>query len=68
MPDDILLTPEQVAARLQISRITVMYYLREGKLRGTKVGRLWRVTDGDVQAFIQEHRPLLSRRTVKESL
>jgi excisionase family DNA binding protein len=36
-----MLTPEPVAERLQISRITVMTYLRRGLLKGHKVGRLW---------------------------
>lgn len=47
-----LLTPEEVAARLQISRLTVMAYLRSGVLKGIKVGRLWRVEEDDLQAFL----------------
>jgi excisionase family DNA binding protein len=48
-----LLTPEDVAERLQVSRWTVMDYLREGRIQGRKVGRLWRITEGDLQAFIE---------------
>jgi excisionase family DNA binding protein len=48
-----LLTPEQVAERLQISRLTVMGYLRAGKLKGVKVGRLWRVRERDFEAFLE---------------
>lgn len=48
-----LLTPEQVADRLSISRLTVMRYLRTGTLRAVKVGRLWRVRESDLEAFLQ---------------
>ena len=47
-----LLTPEEVAGRLQISRLTVMSYLRGGVLKGIKVGRLWRVDEADLQDFL----------------
>jgi excisionase family DNA binding protein len=53
MTDQQLLSPEQVAERLQISRWTVMDYLRVGKLKGHKVGRLWRVKESDVEAFLE---------------
>ena len=46
-----LLTPEEVAERLQISRITVLNHLRSGALKGTKVGRLWRVSEEALAAF-----------------
>lgn len=48
-----LLTPDQVADRLCISRLTVMRYLRTGRLRSVKVGRLWRVRERDLEAFLQ---------------
>jgi excisionase family DNA binding protein len=53
MTDQKLLSPEQVAERLQISRWTVMDYLRAGKLKGHKVGRLWRVKESDIEAFLE---------------
>jgi excisionase family DNA binding protein len=49
-----LLTPEQVAERLAVSRFTVMKWLREGKIAGRKLGgKIWRVHPDDVQAFIE---------------
>lgn len=42
---ELLLTPEQAAARLQISTFSVRQHLRQGKLRGIKRGRLWRVPE-----------------------
>lgn len=45
------LTPEEVAERLQISRITVLNHLRSGTLKGTKVGKLWRVSEEALADF-----------------
>ncbi len=58
MPDDKahdqLLTPVEAAARLKVSRLTVGDWLRSGKLKGVKVGRLWRVRESDLEAFLKE--------------
>jgi excisionase family DNA binding protein len=54
--DESLLTPQQVAERLQVQVQTVVRWLRSGQLKGAKFGRLWRVTEEDLQAFIREHR------------
>jgi excisionase family DNA binding protein len=49
-----LLTPAEVAQRLRVSEDAVYLWLREGKLRGLKVGgRLWRVRPSDLEAFLQ---------------
>ena len=48
-----LLTPLQVAERLQVSEHTVYGWLRSGRLRGEKVGRLWRVPEEAVEAFLR---------------
>lgn len=50
--NQILLTPEQVAQRLQVTERTVYTWLRSGRMRGVKLGRLWRVTEEDVAAFL----------------
>ena len=44
-----LLTPEEVAERLRLSVITVKKWLRQGKLQGVKVGKLWRVPEEEVK-------------------
>jgi excisionase family DNA binding protein len=55
MPEkDPVLTPEQVAERLHISRLTIGNWLRSGKLKGVKVGRLWRVRERDLEAFLKQ--------------
>lgn len=55
-----LLTPEQVAEHLVVAERTVYEWLRSGRLRGIKVGRLWRVREKDLEAFLQrqEDEPL----------
>jgi excisionase family DNA binding protein len=53
MTDQRLLTPEQVADRLQISRVTVMDYLRKGRLKGHRVGKFWRIKEEDLEAFLE---------------
>jgi excisionase family DNA binding protein len=47
-----LLTPEEAAGRLAISAKTIRNWLREGKLQGVKVGRLWRLREGDLSLFL----------------
>jgi excisionase family DNA binding protein len=46
------LTPEDIADRLHVSPITVGKWLRSGKLKGFKAGRLWRVRENDLQTFL----------------
>ncbi|WP_304944384.1 helix-turn-helix domain-containing protein [Vallitalea guaymasensis] len=46
-------TVDQVAEMLKIHPKTVRKYVREGKLRGTKVGKQWRVTGHDLSLFME---------------
>lgn len=48
-----LLSPEEVAERLTVTPRTVRDWLRAGKLRGTKAGRLWRVSEEAVCEFLE---------------
>jgi excisionase family DNA binding protein len=57
-PKDQLLTPEEAAARLKISRVTVGDWLRSGKLKGVKVGRLWRIRESDLENFLKPKKPV----------
>lgn len=47
-----LLTIEDVAARLQVSRRTVYRLIAEGRLRPIHVGRRTRFTEREVEAYI----------------
>jgi excisionase family DNA binding protein len=55
MLDENLITPGQVAERLQIHERTVTRWLRMGYLRGFKLGKEWRVSPRDLQTFMEEH-------------
>lgn len=50
----VYLTPEQVAAQLQVVTDTVYRWLRAGKLRGVRVShKAWRIAPRDLDAFLQ---------------
>lgn len=49
-----LLNREEAAERLGLSPVTVGNMLRAGRLPGVKLGRLWRIRDADLDAYIRE--------------
>jgi len=49
-----LLTPRETAEKLKVSEQTVLRWLREGKLKGIRAGKLWRIKEEDLQEFIKE--------------
>ena len=53
MIEEKLLTPLNVAEYIQINERTVTQWLREGYLRGFKIGNSWRVSMKDLQAFLE---------------
>jgi excisionase family DNA binding protein len=53
MADVQLLTAAQVAECLQLHERTVTSWLRQGYLRGFKLGKEWRVSPDDLQAFLE---------------
>ncbi len=55
MVEETLLTPSEIAARLQLQERTVTRWLRTGYLRGFKLGKEWRVSPEDLRAFIERH-------------
>ena len=52
-----LLTPEVAAEKLAVSVKTVKNLLRSGKLRGVKVGNLWRLRQKALQEYLREQPP-----------
>lgn len=46
-------TVDESAARLRLHPKTVLRFIREGKLRATRVGRAYRILDADLAAFAQ---------------
>ncbi|NLG78994.1 MAG: helix-turn-helix domain-containing protein [Firmicutes bacterium] len=47
-----LLTPEEAAERMVVSPKTVRDWLRQGKLKGIKTGKLWRIRENDLAEFV----------------
>ena len=59
-----LYTPEEVAARLRVSRRAVYQWLTMGKLVGMKAGQGWRITE---EALIDFMKRTSNRDTSKEA-
>jgi excisionase family DNA binding protein len=61
MVQDTLLSPEDVAERLGISRLTAVRWMRSGKLKGQKFGRKTvRMLASDLDAFMHQRQPRLT--------
>lgn len=54
-----ILTVEQAADYLQVHKITVYRYIREGLLPAVKLGKMYRLFSRDVEAFLaaMRHHP-----------
>ncbi len=50
--DERFYTPKQVAEILQVHQYTVLKWIREGKLRALKLGRVYRTTESELRAFL----------------
>jgi len=53
-----LITPEDAADRLAVSKSTILDWLRSGQLKGVKAGRLWRLRERDLAEFLKEPKPV----------
>ena len=51
------LTVEEIAQELKMHVDTVRGWIREGKLKGAKFGRDYRIRREDYEKFIREHFP-----------
>lgn len=47
-------TLEEIAELLHITRRTLYTYVKEGKLKAVKVGKYWRVTEKNLEAFLSK--------------
>lgn len=51
--DSKMLSPEEVAERLSVTPNTIRGWLREGTLKGVKLGnKIWRISEEELQAHI----------------
>jgi excisionase family DNA binding protein len=51
------LSPEDVAERLGLNVRTIRRYIREGRLKATRIGKQYRVAANDFQAFVGSDQP-----------
>lgn len=47
------LTTEQVASLLQVHPFTVLKFIKQGRLKGVKLGRVYRIKENDVKDFLE---------------
>jgi putative molybdopterin biosynthesis protein len=52
---DEVFTPKEVAAKLKVSERTINEWLRNGKLKASKLGRQWRITEQQLNEFLKDH-------------
>lgn len=48
------LTTEQVADILQVHPFTILKLIKSGKLKGVKLGRVYRIKESDVHTFLEQ--------------
>lgn len=48
-----LLTPKEAAEILSLSPVTIKKWLWQKKLKGIKVGSVWRIRESDLKAFLK---------------
>jgi excisionase family DNA binding protein len=58
-----LYTPEEAAKFLAVNPNTVRTWLREGQIKGVKLGgRIWRISEEDLKDFINQNRGSVAAR------
>ena len=53
-----MVTPEEVAEHLKVTRRTVYRWIESGELAACKAGRSWRIRELDLEAFLQWKTPV----------
>lgn len=52
---DTFYTTDEVAGKLRVSRNTVIMLIDQGKLKATRVGRLYRIAEPDLLDYIRRN-------------
>ena len=50
--DDEFYTIKEVAELLKVSEGAIRKWIKLGKLKGVRLGRIWRIRKGDFEAFV----------------
>lgn len=62
-------TTDQVAKMLQVHPFTILKFIKQGKLNGIKLGRVYRIKEADIKTFINERstaKPQASNKEVQK--
>jgi excisionase family DNA binding protein len=52
--EEMILTVEQVAQILQVHPFTVLKFIKQGRLKAAKLGRVYRIKRSDVDSFLED--------------
>jgi excisionase family DNA binding protein len=52
--EEIILTVDQVAQILQVHPFTVLKFIKQGRLKAAKLGRVYRIKRSDVDSFLED--------------
>ena len=47
-------TVKEVADLLKVSKMTISRYIQSGKLKSSKLGRMYRIADDDLRIFLED--------------
>jgi len=45
-------TPDEIAEKLKVTRLTVYRWIEKGELKAFKAGKMWRITKKDLELFL----------------
>ena len=51
---DRILTPDQVGKMLQLHPFTILNYIKQGKLKSARLGRVYRIRESDIEKFLEK--------------
>ena len=61
MPKEIMgnkvFTVEETAKLFNVTRRTIQSYIKDGKIKGQKIGGMWYFTEDNLQAFVRGEQP-----------
>jgi len=57
LTQQVFLTPQEVSDVLRVSVYTVRRWIKEGELPAYKVGRFWRIKQGDLNKWLGQQQP-----------
>jgi acetyl-CoA synthetase len=52
--DNQYFTPEEFARKISVHPQSVRLWLREGNIKGVKLGRIWRIPESEAQKFLSQ--------------